>query len=128
MLQTSLCLPDLPRRQELAIDLRCSVEATGNGRVLRDGIVAGQTGKFQPRIDLSYRFQKGVSVRNMSGYPRWSRRPCISFEMYQDHLASKADTPSKLYHIDLKDCKGWRLLKIPKRNPTFVVPGNRQTY
>lgn len=33
MLKTSLCLPDLPRRQELAIDLRCSVEATGDGRV-----------------------------------------------------------------------------------------------
>lgn len=28
---------------------------------------------------------------------------CINLKLYQDNLASKADTPSKLYHIDLKD-------------------------
>lgn len=95
------------------------------GGRLRTGIVAGQTGKFQPRIDLNYRFQKGVSVRNMSGYPRWSRRPCISFEMYQDSLAGKANATLKLYHNDLKDYWGYSLLIIPKRNPTFAMSGNR---
>ena len=29
MFKTSLCLPDLPRRQEFVIDLRSCVEATG---------------------------------------------------------------------------------------------------
>ena len=29
--------------------------------------------------------------------------PCICLEMYQDNLASKADTLSKLYQLDLKD-------------------------
>ena len=27
---------------------------------------------------------------------------CINLELYQDNLACEADTPPKLYHIDLK--------------------------
>ena len=55
-------------------------------------------------------------------------RSCISFEMYQDNLASKDTAPSKLYHLDLKDYQGRLHLKIPKRNPIFAMSGNRRTY
>ena len=74
------------------------------GGWLRGGIVAGQMGKYLPCIDLNSRFQKRVSVRNISGYLRWSKGGnSINLELYQDNLPSKANATSKLYHIDLKE-------------------------
>ena len=65
MLKTSLCLPDLPRRQELAIDLRCSVDATGDGRDAERWNRCRTNGQisapYRPQLSIS----KGVSVRNM---------------------------------------------------------------
>ena len=52
----------------------------------------------------------------------------VNIESYQDNLASNANAPSKLYHIDLKDYQGRFDLIIPKRNHTFAVSGNRRTY
>ena len=103
MLQTSLCLPDLPRRQELAIDLRCSVEVTGGGREFERWNRCRTNGQ----ISAPYRPQLSISKRSFSEkYVRLAEveygGACISFEMYQDNLASKANAPSKLYHIDLK--------------------------
>ena len=74
-------------------------------------------------------FKKRVSVRNMSGYLRWSKGGNrINLELYQDNLPNKANATSKLYHIDLKDYQGRLHLIIPKRNPTFAESGNRRTY
>ena len=104
MLKTSLCLPDLPRRQELAIDLRCSVKATGDGRVAERWNRCRTNGQisapYRPQLSIS---KRSFSEKYVSGYPRWSRRPCISFEMYQDNLAGKANATSKLYHFELKE-------------------------
>lgn len=129
MLKTSLCLPDLPRRQELAIDLRCSVDATGDGRE------AERWNRCRTNGQLSAPYPPELLISRKSFSEKYVRLPevesgvsCISFEMYQDNLASKADTPSKLYHIDLKDYQGRLHLIIPKRNPIFAVSGNRRTY
>ena len=103
MLKTSLCLPDLPRRQELVIDLRCSIEVTGGGWESERWNRCWTNGQ----ISALYRPQQSISKKSFSEkYVRLTEVEygclCISFEMYQDNLASKADTPSKLYHIDLK--------------------------
>lgn len=91
MFATTRMATELGLRAGFLLDYVAALRPQGMGGWLRGGIVAGQTGKFQPRNSLNYRFQKGVSVRNMSGYPRWSRRPCISFEMYPTNLAGKAN-------------------------------------
>lgn len=62
MLKTSLCLPDLPRRQELAIDLRCSVEVTGEGRVAERWNRCRTNGQ----ISAPYRPQLSISKRSFS--------------------------------------------------------------
>ena len=53
VLQTGLCLPDLARRQEFVLDLRCCVEVTGDVGRLGGGIVAGQKKEFQLCIYLN---------------------------------------------------------------------------
>jgi len=69
---------ELGQRAGFLLDYVAALMPQGMGGMLRGGIVAGQTGKFQPRIDLNYRFQKGVSARNMAGYLRWSMEGLVS--------------------------------------------------
>ncbi len=73
MFATTRMATELGLRAGFLLDYVAALRPQGMGGWLRGGIVAGQTGKFQPRIDLNYRFQKGVSVRNMFSYLRWSK-------------------------------------------------------
>ena len=60
------------------------------GGRLSGGIVAGQTGKFQPCIHLNLRFPKRVSARNMSGYLRWSKEGrCMKILYFKVRLSTR---------------------------------------
>ena len=71
MFDTTPGLLDLALQAEFLMAYVAALRPQGMGGWLRGGIVTGQTGMFQPCIHLNCRFQKGVSMRNMSGYRRW---------------------------------------------------------
>ena len=129
MFDTTPGLLDLALQTEFLLAYVAALRPQGDERVAERWIRCRTNGQ----ISTLYPPQSPIPQKSFG--EKYVRLPevesgvsCISFEMYQDNLASKADTPSKLYHIDLKGYQVRLHLIIPKRNPTFAVSGNRRTY
>jgi len=73
MLKTSLCLPDLPRRQEIAIDLRCSIEVTGDGRE------AERWNRYWTNRHVSALYPPQLSISERSFNEKYVRLPEVDY-------------------------------------------------